>query len=102
MIVPIAGAAFNQMGRYYQNGDWALFMYGVFTTNIGLVLCTQLCHKSRAAPAVLPEVAFKYSLPLTEELLYQLCVSTQLITVKMMPLMLEGIMVEFLTSSGPH
>ena len=30
-----AGAAFNQMGRYYQNGDWALFMYGAFTTSVG-------------------------------------------------------------------
>ena len=32
---PTGGVAFNQKGRYYQNGDWALFMYGVFTTTIG-------------------------------------------------------------------
>ena len=35
---PSGGVAFNQMGRYYQNGDWSLFMYGVFTITIGLVL----------------------------------------------------------------
>ena len=35
--MPTGGVAFNQMGRYYQNGDWSLFMYGVFTTTIGLV-----------------------------------------------------------------
>eukprot|EP00731_Ephydatia_muelleri_P032620 Em0024g164a len=34
----ISGVAFNQMGRYYPNGDWSLFMYGVFTTTIGTLL----------------------------------------------------------------
>ena len=40
---PTGGVAFNQMGRYYQNGYWALFMYGVFTTSIGLAyLCVTI------------------------------------------------------------
>ena len=45
--MPSGGVAFNQMGRYYQNGDWSLFMYGVFTTTIGLVfICaTQQCWR---------------------------------------------------------
>eukprot|EP00731_Ephydatia_muelleri_P032614 Em0024g158a len=39
----ISGVAFNQMGRYYQNGDWSLFMYGVFTTTIGGVSVSAVC-----------------------------------------------------------
>ncbi|KAL5510721.1 hypothetical protein EMCRGX_G006318 [Ephydatia muelleri] len=39
----ISGVAFNQMGRYYQNGDWSLFMYGVFTTTIGGVPVSAVC-----------------------------------------------------------
>eukprot|EP00731_Ephydatia_muelleri_P032638 Em0024g182a len=39
----ISGVAFNQMGRYYQNGDWSLFMYGVFTTTIGGVTLSAVC-----------------------------------------------------------
>ncbi|KAL5510746.1 hypothetical protein EMCRGX_G006347 [Ephydatia muelleri] len=39
----ISGVAFNQMGRYYQNGDWSLFMYGVFTTTIGGVEASAVC-----------------------------------------------------------
>eukprot|EP00731_Ephydatia_muelleri_P032625 Em0024g169a len=31
------------MGRYYQNGDWSLFMYGVFTTTIGGVTLSAVC-----------------------------------------------------------
>eukprot|EP00731_Ephydatia_muelleri_P032581 Em0024g125a len=31
------------MGRYYQNGDWSLFMYGVFTTTIGGVDASAVC-----------------------------------------------------------
>eukprot|EP00731_Ephydatia_muelleri_P032592 Em0024g136a len=39
----IRSVAFNQMGRYYQNGDWSLFMYGVFTTTIGGVEASAVC-----------------------------------------------------------
>ncbi|KAL5510758.1 hypothetical protein EMCRGX_G006359 [Ephydatia muelleri] len=39
----ISGVAFNQMGRYYQNGDWSLFMYAVFTTTIGGVDASAVC-----------------------------------------------------------
>ena len=43
--MPTGGVAFNQMGRYYPNGDWSLFMYGVFTTTIGLAF-SRVPHKS--------------------------------------------------------